>query len=85
MCHLANTFLLPHGLPPPVGDIVPVADGPRCVGGDCTGGGSWGTTGMYSTDGRNLLCFNCAVKEMKIQDEPGAVKVKILRSLLPKG
>ena len=57
--------------------IMPV--GFRCDGisGGCQSGGTYGTTGMYGIQGR-VLCIDCAVKMLGIQDEPSGEKTKTL-------
>ena len=50
----------------------------KCVGSHCASGGDRGKTGAYFIRGR-ILCSNCAVKELGIQDEPGGVRIEILR------
>jgi hypothetical protein len=41
----------------------------RCEG-ICRQGGSWRTTGAYDVDGA-ILCRNCALKTLKIENLPG--------------
>ncbi|MBV8652251.1 MAG: hypothetical protein JO255_12345 [Alphaproteobacteria bacterium] len=49
--------------------------------GGCQSGGSWGSSAMYFHEGR-ALCFDCAVKSLGIQEEPGAEKVRLLNPFL---
>ena len=49
----------------------------RCEG-ICRQGGSWGTTGAYNVD-EPILCRNCAVKTLKIENMPGGQQNLILR------
>ena len=49
----------------------------RCEG-ICRQGGSWGTTGAYNVDD-TILCRNCAVKTLKIENMPGGQQNLILR------
>lgn len=49
----------------------------RCEG-ICSRGGSWGTTGAYNVDD-TILCRNCAVKTLKIENLPGGQQNLILR------
>jgi hypothetical protein len=51
-------------------------------GGGCQSGGSWGTTGMYNVTGR-VLCSDCAVKALGIQNEsPGEKLETLMRFIL---
>ena len=52
-----------------------------CFGGFCQSGGTYGTTGMYSIDGRTL-CFDCAVKHYELQDMCGADQIEFLSLFL---
>jgi hypothetical protein len=52
-----------------------------CSGPQCTQGGSYGTSGMYSVRGRTL-CRDCAVKALGIQGLPAAEQTSILQAFL---
>lgn len=60
------------------GDIDVAAAGDLKCEGICSQGGSWGTTGAYDVDGA-ILCRNCAVKTLKIEDLSGAEQNILLR------
>lgn len=44
----------------------------------CSSGGSYGTTGMFSIEGK-ILCHECAVKAAGVESEPASVKAETLR------
>lgn len=70
--------------PPAVQDFVPVAGGDlKCV--SCKGGRPSGMTGAYSVEG-DILCHNCAVKRLGVENEPSSDIPRILRpfSLRPR-
>jgi hypothetical protein len=68
---------------PDGGNIIPAAAGDlKCVGGACKSGGSWGTTGMYRIEGKNL-CRNCAIKQLGIGNDPAQELMKSLEKYLP--
>ena len=48
---------------------------------NCPSGGSWGVTGMYEV-GRQILCANCAVKRLGIEDLPEVEKIETLTPYL---
>ncbi len=50
----------------------------KCQGA-CGQGGSYGTTGAYSVNGKPV-CRNCAVKILKIENLPGAQQNELLKS-----
>lgn len=49
----------------------------KCEG-VCREGGSWGTTAAYGI-GNKKLCRNCAVKQIGVENLPGAEQNEILR------
>lgn len=50
---------------------------PRCEGGACQNGGSFGTSGMLKIMGKTL-CWDCAIKELGIQELPRDEQLKTL-------
>ncbi|WP_375597975.1 hypothetical protein [Devosia sp. Naph2] len=60
--------------------------GPRCDGfsGGCSLGGSFGTTGMYSIQGKRL-CRSCALKILGIEELPHIEQQETLGRFAPKG
>ena len=63
---------------PDGGNIVPAAAGDlKCAGGGCKSGGSFGTTGMYYMEGKNL-CRSCAVKQLGMENSPADELMKAL-------
>lgn len=52
----------------------------KCQGGECSQGGTWGTTGAYDYNGK-ILCRDCAVKARGIEDLPGGQQDKILKRI----
>jgi hypothetical protein len=50
----------------------------------CPSGGSYGTTGMYTIEGK-ILCFDCAVKATGTEGRPGAEKIETLKPYLLPG
>ena len=67
---------------PDGGNIIPAAAGDlKCVGGACKSGGSWGTTGMYQIEGKNL-CRSCAIKQLGIGNDPAQELMKSLERYL---
>jgi hypothetical protein len=61
--------------------VVAAGDIP-CQG--CQSGGSYGSTGMYLINGK-VLCNDCAVKALGIQNENAAEKVRTLHPFLLPG
>lgn len=60
--------------------------GPRCdgFGGGCSMGGSFGTTGMYTIQGKRL-CRGCALKILGIEELPHIEQQETLGRFGPKG
>jgi hypothetical protein len=58
--------------------------GPKCDGisPGCHSGGSFGTTGFYRIDGKNL-CESCAVKRLRIENLGAVAKTKALGQYIP--
>jgi hypothetical protein len=52
--------------------------------GSCQSGGSYGTTAMYRINGKNL-CWDCAIKEMKLENQPSNVRGRILNRYIIDG
>jgi hypothetical protein len=59
-------------------DIDVAAAGDLWCQGICGQGGSRGTTGAYDVD-ETIMCRNCAVKTLKIENLPGGQQNLILR------
>ena len=62
---------------------IEIAGGLRCDGiaAGCQSGGSYGTSAMYSIDGKNL-CWSCAVKSERLENESGSEQVRQLEPYL---
>lgn len=58
-------------------DVSTVAAGDlRCE--VCPRGGTWGTTGAYEV-GRTIMCRECAVKRLGVENAPGGEQNDILK------
>ncbi len=52
--------------------------------GSCQSGGSYGATPMYHANGKDL-CWDCAIKELKLENKPSNVRTRILKRYIIDG